>query len=838
MKFRHLIRKSIIKIFILVLIILYFLFLIDSYIIPNHFKISFILLFGFAIILIGIFYFFLKINSPNSIIVRVKILDENSIKAILMILMAISIFIPPVSFSNVIIAWNQINILNYIRGFIFLIGSLIIPGSCIFNLILGRSSIHERLNVEAFLVKITIYPIISLIFLGSLTLLLDFLGFTSFSILLFLFFSFIFLFLLNNFRQKNNRIRNILYIKTSKISVSKYTFLILIIGLGIIVIASSFILSKPYLLAGDRWRGIYAAPLIGLSDPGPFEKLLINGKSQYYTYWGYIVFSLSKLCGIPYINTNVLLYPLLYISITSIYLFMKAILNRLNEIFSVLSAIFVVLLFNPTMLMIEFTFHSFAFLSLFLSLTLFFIVIKSDNLNNKAKINTENKILLIFSSLFLIQSLISYFLPALIGILLILLFSLFSTNIKHYLRYIMFFYFSIAIIFISFDLLCFNFFSYKFLNFIMEFLGINQTISFLYQRFLYSFLFYIFLISAGISLVLINDSSNHLSIIIKKMKKKVDNIISKKSFINYFFVFIFVFFSLCLLLANLDSTFIDRLILRGKGELNPQEPFLIFYLGTLFGYIGLIGIFGIYLSFFCFKENKKIFIFLFSWIVLTIGLASFLIFLRWMQYPTSLVSDIPEDYSSKLIYWFTRNWYYSIIPFSIFASIGLIKLIQNVKSPSSFSRKSHGWFKLKTYIKIKSIAFIPILLLVFFSLSSPITQLQYWDNYFSVSDEHAQIIGWTTENVPIDSKILICPNDYHLTRIERDLFLYQTYYLYEEMMYMNNVSELISHISSEKIYYFIIYVQYVNENQELLDNFYSIKLYQYGNLIIYQSIEI
>jgi len=208
-----------------------------------------------------------------------------------------------------------------------------------------------------------------------------------------------------------------------------------------------------------------------------------------------------------------------------------------------------------------------------------------------------------------------------------------------------------------------------------------------------------------------------------------------------------------------------------------------------------------------------------------------------MQYPTSLVSDIPEDYYSKLIHWFTRNWYYSIIPLSIFASIGLIKLIQNVKSPGSFSRKSHGWFKLKTYTRRKSIAFIPILL-VFFSLSNPITQLQYWDNYSSVSDEQAQIIGWTTENVPKDSKILIFPNVYHLTRIGADLYLYQTYYLRDEMMHMNNISELISHLSSEEIYYFIIYVQYVNENQELLDNFYSIKIYQYGNLIIYQSIEI
>lgn len=131
------------------------------------------------------------------------------------------------------------------------------------------------------------------------------------------------------------------------------------------------------------------------------------------------------------------------------------------------------------------------------------------------------------------------------------------------------------------------------------------------------------------------------------------------------------------LLASLDFMFYYHLLIGSKcwwGALtNPQESFLIFYLRILLGAIGFFGIIGIYLSYFCFKENKNLFLFLFSWIIFIIGLASGLIFLRWVQYPTSLVSDIPKGYYDRLTHWFTRTWYYSMIPLSIFTSIGLIK---------------------------------------------------------------------------------------------------------------------------------------------------------------------
>jgi len=56
-------------------------------------------------------------------------LNENSVKAILILLMFISFFIPPVNFSDIIIDWNKISLLNYLRGIIFLVGSTFVPGA-------------------------------------------------------------------------------------------------------------------------------------------------------------------------------------------------------------------------------------------------------------------------------------------------------------------------------------------------------------------------------------------------------------------------------------------------------------------------------------------------------------------------------------------------------------------------------------------------------------------------------------------------------------------------------------------------------------------------------------
>jgi len=783
MKSRQIFRKSIITMVIYICIFLYFLLLIQSYIIPNNFKISLFLLFGFAILLTGIFYFFLKIDFSNRNIVTIKILDEIVIKAIFMILMTITIFIPPISFTEMIIAWEQIPVLNFIRSIIFLIGALFIPGACIFNLIFPKSTINERLNVESFLVKITIYPLISLAYLGSIILVLDFFNLIQFSIDFFLLFSMLFLFILDIVFQKKRG--NKLKIKTNKIKISRNTFLILFIGLGIIIIALGILFSSHYLIPGDRWRGISFAGMIGISDTGIFY----GGVATYAKYWACISFALSKLCGIPYINTNVLLFAFLYLSITSIYLLLKALLHSMNEKYCVLSSILLAIFFHPVMLIVQFSFHTFAFFLLFISLTLFFIVIKSNRPGNRKKLDTENVILLILSSFFLFQSLITYFMPALIGIIIVFFYSLFVANIKSYLRDLLILFMVMVIFVVIFDLITYNFFSWVCIRSIGSFLGVPlyiQVEPYSLRRFLTSFWFYALLLIPILLLFFSYKCSDRLSTIIKNTKLKINTILENKY--KYLFIFIASYILICLLIANLDSNFRDdfflvQIINISTALFNTQENFLIFYLSILFGTLGIFGILGVFLSYYCFKENRNIFFFFFSLSVLLIGLASSLIFLRWMQYHMSLVSNIPSDYSFRMIYWFARTWYYLNIPLSIFVSIGLIKIIQNEKSSGWFEVKCRGWFKLRTYKEIKSFASLALVfLLIFLSISSSITTVMYWDNYSQkISDDEAQIIGWITNNVPKDSQILHHPYSSSFRRMEFDLYLYKIYWLSAEI---------------------------------------------------------
>jgi len=763
------------SIFISIFLILYFIFLVQIYIIPNNYNVSIILFLGFAVIIIGIFYFFIKINSPNIIIIRVKIFNESLIKTVLMASMTLSIFIPPVPFNDFIIIWSQVPILNYFRGFIFLIGALFLPGACIYNLILPKNTIYKRLNIEPFLVKLTIYPIISLIFIGSAVLILDFFGCMRSSFIPFLFFSFMFFYVLDIFLKKFDIYE--LKKKIIRIKISRNTFIILFIGLGIIIIALGFLISKPYLLAGDRWRAISSAISIGIPNTRTFEL-----SHTYTKYWGCISFGLSVLCGIPYVNTNVLLFIFLYLSITSIYLFTKVLLNNMSEKFCVLSSIFITVLFNPYILIVQFSFHSFAFFTFFNSLTLFLIVIKSNVSKEEQKVTIENKILVILSSLFLVQSLMIYFIPALIGIAIFLLYGLFTSNIKYYLKNFLIFYAFFIFFLLIFDLMSYNFFSFWCMHNFSTFSGLPFDFPHLQPELIKisftSINFYIILLIILFFLFLFFKFAEKISIIFKKLKLKINIILEKK--VKYLTIFIITFISICLLIVSLeDPLFINNFLF--QGGINPYEYFQIFYLSVFLSSIGFFGILGIYFSYFCFKENKNLFFFLLLLMLLIIIIASSLILLRWMQYPISLVSNIPIDYYEKLRHWFLRTWYYLMIPLSIFVSISLIKFFQKLKSYNWLNVKSR--LLLKLYKKIKSIlSLFLISLLIFFSLSKPIITIIYWDNYFSVSNEDAQIIGEVLKKIPKDSQIIISRKWWRFkSYLENDLFLYKVLFLEDEM---------------------------------------------------------
>jgi len=186
--------------------------------------------------------------------------------------------------------------------------------------------------------------------------------------------------------------------------------------------------------------------------------------------------------------------------------------------------------------------------------------------------------------------------------------------------------------------------------------------------------------------------------------------------------------------------------------INIKVNFFLYYLDLFFVNMGFIGILGIYLSYFIFKKNRQLFYFLFLWGVFLYGLASIFIFKSWFQYPNYSPFEIPDDAYFHMTYWFDRIWHYSIIPISIFSSIGMITIIKNLKSKKSLKIRNK-------YLRLTP-NLISISIIIFLSLSNTIITGMYWnnrDNQFDyyIKDEDAQVIGWTSENIPSNSNILV-----------------------------------------------------------------------------------
>jgi len=442
--------------FIISFIILYGLFLIFFYVIPAGLDLPVIVLIGFALIIIGFFYFFIKlIDCDNKIYTfHYKVISETSIKVILIILMLITFLIPPITFSEIIIDWNQIPFLNYLRGIIFIIGSAYIPGSSIFNIFFPKSSLHEKFNIEPFFIKIVFYPLISFTFLGSTTLILDQIGLSrgDFSIVLLI--VILVLFFLDLLFQKHYG-KKFRFTNESDMKISKFTIFILFIALCIIILTFGIQLRVEYILTTDHYRSINYSNFIGIQETHLYDKFY-----NYALYWSYLSFGLTSLTGIPVVNVNVMLFPFIYLFISSLYLFFKVLLKDIKEKYAILATLLAITfssLFDVFHLytqtnriswfvlsgLFNFQYKGFAIILFIASMALFISIIKNQKLQKIDKYLKREAVLIItLSAFFIHQSFMIYFLPIIPAISLILLLIIFTKEkevmIKYFLLFIIF----------------------------------------------------------------------------------------------------------------------------------------------------------------------------------------------------------------------------------------------------------------------------------------------------------------------------------------------------------------------------------------------------------------
>ena len=219
--------------------------------------------------------------------------------------------------------------------------------------------------------------------------------------------------------------------------------------------------------------------------------------------------------------------------------------------------------------------------------------------------------------------------------------------------------------------------------------------------------------------------------------------------------------------------------------------------------------------------NRKIFYILISWFLFLFGSASILIFKTWIFYPNSLPIELPPEEYVYMSYWFSRNWFYSIIPLSILASIGLIKSMDYIKSKKLWNLKT-----CKKNLKL-TFSLISASLIIYLSLSNTIISGIFWNNYDEAifKDEEAQVIGWVGQNIPRGSNILV-ENSKMYTGLAVMAFC-KTYYISEVFDGKLSIKQNIDRLKSKGIQYLILSKYNEAKYEMLVLNYYKIKLFEY-----------
>lgn len=823
------------RILIIILFVYIFLALIyrDVYGIFGY-KISPFLLLGFFLIILS-FLVFVNLNhkKANSTFIEFKFFSENLINIIILTLMSISLFIPAKGSSSLITLWDNLSFLNYFRVFICILGCTFLPGSSLYRMIFKNDFLSSKFKINPLFIKITLYPLISFGFIGISVLIFDQINLNGELIGLFLFILILSLFLLGLILEKKRD--NSINMKITKINISKYTFIVLLLAFGVSTISIGFQIDWEYLISGDPWDAIKYAKYVG--DPGG-SPLYID---YYPNFWGYVSFGLSILGGMPYININTCLAPFSYLFITSTYMLMKALLYRFNTkyivfstiLMSIFSGIFLNPLVSPLIFASEYyyIYKSFSYFSFFVSLAIFLVLINNNSTENNDignKIKSQEFKFIILSSVFIGLSFMTYVFPLFFGIAFLFLYCLFSRKNRRYLnfKYYRDFILLIFLFLLIFDL-CLNFYlSYIIINWLLRFFNyefIRNVMTIVPAPLLTYALFSIFLLIISIiNLLVFKDVKR------KEFRKRRLKLTFKTTF--QLFLIIFTFF----ILIEFSSIILEFLI----PNFNLSEnSFFFLYLDKIFLNLGVIGILGIYLSYYCWKKEKFLFLTLIFWVLLTFILAFLKISLEFVENFPSSPKDLSESNIFMMDYWFDRIWFYSIPSLCIFASIGLFRLFEKIKQ-----------YRILNKIKLPPLLSKNIIvstLILFSSSGILITGFVYGDSNFRFTNTQIETLGWISENIPIYSGVIVGDNFFMGVGTDSITFVRQ-YFFYEIFKGEYNGTKCIDQIGVLKnntIQYAIIsqfFISYfLNKsdftNNILIPSFYNVTLYQDGDLSIHYA---
>ncbi len=884
----NILRSSIITTLIFVFIVFYFSIIGIVYTIPNKYQgqNSLIMYVGFIIVIIGVFlFFFIKKPILEKNFLNVKFLSENFIKIILLALMSISLYIKPITFSNTLISWKEVKFLNLLRAIIFIISLGFLPGSLLFNLIFPHSTIHKRFKVEPFIIKIAFYPILSFIFIGTCVLVIENMGIINqelFMIFLYLIILILALldFLIQLLRNKMKFKQNLFFNKINSIKISNSTLIIIILSVGVICISLGIHEAIQYLISGDSWTGIRPALYIGKVNFTPID---YAKQYRYPIFWGYISYGFSILSGIPLVNVNALLAPYCYLHIIITYLFMKSILYKFKPKYIVFSTILVSIFSgfffispykdNQAIVssiflnigalnyigQLSFIYKSFSLYLGYFALALFVITCKSNRETHENHKNSlEPYLLIIVSALFLLISYMVYMLPLIIGLIFIFIYILISNKKLQNLRFLYIFLIFLVLFFYLFDLMNKNLNNFLFSDKFSDFLiwlsllkvenGGEKLIFDNLPYFLFFSVIFLFTIILCLEICMRKIRLGRYKFF-KKFNQKLKSILRKKNqgkiavknyVLKLFFIFYLSLFTLALFLQFFNLLFKQYVFRFIYVEQNYWFYFITIFFDEIFLNFGGLGIIGIYLSYFSYKKNKKLFYILSTWLIFNLIYSS-LNFLNGFLLDKIILmppQEIEYDQMKYMRLWYSRNWYFIVPVLCIFAAIGIIRIME------VFNDKV---FKFRTHHNIK-ILFKSFLIssIITFGYTSAITSAIYWgrdEGSATLSDSQAQILGWISNNLSNRTTVLT-EKDFLIINGLEDLTYCQFYHTKQIIWANRDYNFNLEWIKRMNVTYAILYNGSHPEVHptvsDFLDNFLtqvylSEIIYQYGNLIIYTN---
>ena len=785
------------------------------------FNVFFMIFAGILIFIIGFLLFeYFSENESKYASFHFKALSENSIKIILAVIMIAMLIIPPISSPTTIILWTKIELLNYLRAIVFLVGLTYLPGACLYNIFFHENNLHEKFNVEPFLLKITLYPLLSFSFIGISVLLLDQIGLIQETITLLLFLIILELLILDLFIQKyrGDKIK----FSSETIEISTYTLAIVIITIGLGLAFFGLTLYTQYLTPKhDNWAGIQPAFYIGRLNISQISDRLYF--SNYPTFFGNTIFGLSVLSGLPYVNTYVILMPINYVYILSAYLMMKVILSNFKEKQVVLATILMIIL-NHFYYVYYDIYKNYSHSLLFICVALFFIITRNYEIEVNPKLGVKKTIkigdlkLLILGALLITLSYMTYMFPLLIGFIFIFLYCLFSEKSKKLQNFKVLtkFTFLVIIFFIIFDISMNYYLSYIAMERFLIFFQF-ELMTRIFEAIPIQYIVYSILIGFFISCVFIQYLL--LKFFKKNDKRKYRFKINSKIVFNSFFVLLTF-----LLIIEIISVIIN-LILPDIDIINTN--FFLYYLDKLFWFFGLFGTVPIYLSYHFFKQKKQLFNILISWVVFLIVLGSVLIYLQWIVTFPSPPQDLSVDLEIFMSYWFRRISVYAGIPLAAIGSIGIFEYGKNLGRKKIFNKNNKFNRKGSQYLIISMI--------LCYMCSYNIIRL---NTYSYLTDDEVQVLSWMSENIPPNSGLLMEDN-FELRRGIETMTYYGIYNVsdyfkkgdYSQAEY-NNTIDLLKENYIQYILYTPYFISEHNNGSLFINNFYNATLYQCGHFNI------